>query len=160
MNERKPFTRLHHEVLVDNPWHRYCRDRYVQADGSEGVYYHIDMPGSCASIPVFADGSTVLVHVHRYLLGIDLWEFPIGGMSAGDDPLWVAQMELHEEAGLRARTWTPLGRFGTQSVLIEGLRYGGQFVQAWCEWLVLGLRSEDLCCEQDQRIAAFEVVGG
>ena len=111
MNERKPFTRLHHEVLVDNPWHRYCRDRYVQADGSEGVYYHIDMPGSCASIPVFADGSTVLVHVHRYLLGIDLWEFPIGGMSAGDDPLWVAQMELHEEAGLRARTWTPLGRF-------------------------------------------------
>ncbi len=111
MSAREPFTRLQHEVLVDNPWHRYCRDRYVQTDGSEGTYYFIDMPGSCAAIPVFADGSTVLVHVHRYVLGRDLWEFPIGGMRAGDEPLAVAQSELHEEAGLRARTWTELGRF-------------------------------------------------
>ena len=29
------------EVLVDNPWHRYCRDRYVQRDGSEGTYYYV-----------------------------------------------------------------------------------------------------------------------
>lgn len=111
MSARQPFSRLQHEVLVDNPWHRYCRDRYVHADGSEGVYYFIDMPGSCAVIPVFADGSTVLVHVHRYLLGRDLWEFPIGGMRPGDEPLAVAKMELHEEAGLRAGTWTSLGSF-------------------------------------------------
>jgi 8-oxo-dGTP pyrophosphatase MutT (NUDIX family) len=111
MSARPPFTRLSHEVVVDNPWHRYCRDRYVQADGSDGVYWHVDMPGSCASIPVFADGSTTLVRVHRYLLGTDLWEFPIGGMKPGDEPLQVARAELHEEAGLLAASWTPLGRF-------------------------------------------------
>ena len=109
--ERRPFQRLSREVLVDNPWHRYCRDRYVQSDGRDGVYYYVDMPGSCASIPVFADGSTVLVRVHRYLLGLDLWEFPIGGMQAGEDPLAIAKKELHEEAGLVADDWTPLGRF-------------------------------------------------
>jgi 8-oxo-dGDP phosphatase len=110
-SDRSPFTRLSFEVLVANPWHRYCRDRYVQTDGSEGTYYYIDMPGSCAAIPVFDDGSTALVRVHRYLLGLDLWEFPIGGMKVGDDPLAVAQKELHEEAGLLARRWTPLGQF-------------------------------------------------
>lgn len=111
MTSRRPFSRLAREVLVDNPWHRYCRDRYVQRDGSEGTYYYVDMPGSCAAIPIFADGSTVLVHVHRYLLGRDLWEFPIGGMRDGEDPLAVARKELHEEAGLVAAQWTSLGHF-------------------------------------------------
>ncbi len=106
-----PFSRLSREVLVDNPWHRYCRDRYVQNDGSEGTYYYVDMPGSCAVIPVFDDGTTVLVQVHRYLLGRDLFEFPIGGMRDGEQPLEVARKELHEEAGLVAGHWTPLGAF-------------------------------------------------
>ena len=106
-----PFTRLSRDVLVPNPWHRYCRDRYVQADGSEGTYFYVDMTGSCAAIPLFADGSTMLLRVYRYLLGRELWEFAIGGMQPGDDPLAVAQKELHEEAGLLAATWTPLGRF-------------------------------------------------
>ena len=111
MNERTPFTRLSREVLVQNEWHRYCRDRYVQTDGSEGTYFYVDMAGSCAAIPLFADGTTMLVRVHRYLFERELWEFPIGGMQPGEDPLAVAQKELHEEAGLRARDWTPLGRF-------------------------------------------------
>jgi len=96
---------------VQNPWHGYALDRYVLRDGSVGPYYYIDMPGSCASIPVFADGTTALLRVWRYLLGAELWEFPIGGMRAGEDPLAVAQKELHEEAGLLARDWTMLGRF-------------------------------------------------
>ena len=111
MTGRLPFSRLSHEVLVDNPWHRYCRDRYVQTDGSEGTYYYVDMPGSSAAIPWFDDGSTMLVNVHRYLLGRDLWEFPIGGMRVGEDALAVASKELREEAGLHAAAWTPLGRF-------------------------------------------------
>jgi ADP-ribose pyrophosphatase len=107
----EPFTRLSREVLVQNSWHRYCRDHYVQVDGSEGVYYYVDMPGSCAAIPVFDDGTVGLVRVHRYLLGRDLYEFPIGGMREGDDPLVVARHELREEAGLAASEWTALGSF-------------------------------------------------
>ena len=108
---RRPFQRLHREVLVQNQWHLYCKDRYTQADGSEGVYYYIDMPGSCGVIPLFDDGTTALVREYRYLLGGDYWEFPIGGMKADETPLQVAQKELHEEAGLIAKTWIPIGRF-------------------------------------------------
>lgn len=111
MSSDSPFRRLDREVLVDNAWHRYCRDRYVQRDGSDGTYYYIDMPGSSAAIPVFDDGTMVLIRVRRYLLGLDLWEFPIGGMKANQEPLEVAQAELREEAGLVAQQWTPLGQF-------------------------------------------------
>ncbi len=111
MSERTPFSRLSRRVVADNRWHRYCHDRYVQADGSDGDYFYVDMAGSCAVIPLFADGSTTLVHVRRYLLGVELWEFPIGGMRPGDAPLHVAGEELHEEAGLTAARWTELGRF-------------------------------------------------
>jgi ADP-ribose pyrophosphatase len=106
-----PFARLSRDVLVENRWHRYCRDRYVQRDGSEGDYYYIDMPGSCGAIPLFDDGTTLLVKVKRYLLGCELWEFPIGGMQIGDDPRAVAARELEEEAGWRARDFHYLGKF-------------------------------------------------
>ncbi|MCR9245369.1 MAG: NUDIX hydrolase [bacterium] len=107
----RPFERLGREVLVDNRWHRYCRDRYVQADGSEGEYFYVDMAGSCGTIPLFDDGTTLLLHVERYLLGQALWEFPIGGMRPGEEPLAVAQNELREEAGVRAGRWDGLGYF-------------------------------------------------
>ena len=48
-----PFRRLSREVLVDNPWHRYCVDRYTLTDGGVGRYYYVDMPGSCAIVPLF-----------------------------------------------------------------------------------------------------------
>ena len=99
------------EVLVANHWHRYCRDEFRLNDGSVGEYFHVDMPGACGIIPLFDDGSTVLVEVYRYLLDTHLFEFPIGGMQPGEDPLEVAKRELAEEAGLVARDWQLLGRF-------------------------------------------------
>lgn len=111
MSDVAPFTRLSRQVLVENAWHRYCRDRYVRRDGSTGDYFYVDMTGSTGIVPLFPDGSTVLLRVRRYLLDCTLWEFPIGGMQPGEDPLDVARHELEEEAGLRAERWDLLGRF-------------------------------------------------
>jgi len=107
----RPFQRLSREVLVDNPWHRYCLDRYVRRDGTEGRYYYIDMPGSVGIIPLYPDGSTVLLKQRRYLLDVELWEFPIGGLAEGADPLSTGRNELREEAGLEAGRWDRLGAF-------------------------------------------------
>ena len=105
------FERLSRRVLVENKWHRYCLDRYTQTDGSVGSYFYIDMYGACGIIPLYADGTTALVRVHRYLLGRDLWEFPIGGVDADETPQQAAAKELRQEAGLLADEWHELGKF-------------------------------------------------
>lgn len=106
-----PFTRLRSDVLVDNPWHRYRKDRYTRADGSEGDYFHVDIAGSAGCIPLLSDGRVVLARVRRYLVSATLLEFPIGGMKPGEDPVVVAQREAAEETGWRPRRMTPLARF-------------------------------------------------
>ena len=63
-----PFQRISREIRVDNAWHLYCRDRYTHTAGSTGTYYYVDHRAACAAIPLFADGSTVVLRVHRYLL--------------------------------------------------------------------------------------------
>ncbi len=142
------FRRIRREVLVDNPWHRYCKDAYTQRDGSEGVYYYVDMPGSCASIPVFEDGSTVLLRVYRYLLGGEFWEFPIGGMAVGEDPLDVAKKELLEEAGLIARDWVPLGRFAP---------YKGVSNEVCHYWLARDLQQKMQMLEPSEQISVHRM---
>jgi len=107
----EPFERQSREVLVENQWHRYCRDRYTQSDGSVGDYYYIDMYGACGIIPLFDDGTTAVVRVQRYLLGSALWEFPIGGMEDDETPQQAAAKELQQEAGLLAARWDDLGSF-------------------------------------------------
>jgi ADP-ribose pyrophosphatase len=79
--------------------------------GKQAGREYVEHPGAVMMIPLFDDGTTALVREYRYLLGGDYWEFPIGGMKAGETPLQVAQKELHEEAGLVAKTWIPIGRF-------------------------------------------------
>jgi ADP-ribose pyrophosphatase len=111
MEANPPFSRISRTVLVANRWHRYCLDRYLRRDSSEGLYYYVDMPGSVGIVPLFDDGSTLLIRQKRYLLGVDLYEFPIGGMKPHDEPLAVARHELREEAGLVAARYDHLGTF-------------------------------------------------
>ena len=79
------FERLASEVLVANPWHSYRHDAYTLADGRRGDYYYVDVPGSAGIVPLFDDGTTVLLEVYRYLLGTYLWELPIGGTRRGEE---------------------------------------------------------------------------
>ena len=110
-SSKPPFARLSREILVANAWHRYCRDEYVQTDGSTGEYFYIDMIGACAIVPQFANGDLLLIECERYLLGKTLWEFPIGGIEPGDSPLAAAQKELQQESGYTANDWVRLGGF-------------------------------------------------
>jgi 8-oxo-dGTP pyrophosphatase MutT (NUDIX family) len=142
------FTRLARQVLVENRWHRYCRDRYVRRDGSEGDYYYVDHPLSCGIVPLFDDGSVALLRARRYLLGTHLWEFPIGGAAPGADALAVAQRELHEEAGLRAERFDVLGRFAP---------YKGVANEVTCFFVARGLTDVGQQLEAEEDIAVHRL---
>lgn len=65
--------------------------------------------GAVAVLPVYPDGSALLVRQYRHAVGDWLLEVPAGRLEAGEDPQAAAARELEEETGVRASDWTPLG---------------------------------------------------
>ena len=90
---------------------RIREDEVIRPDGQPGHYSYVEYayPVACI-VALDGDQRIYLVRQWRYPWGCDSWEIP-GGSCGDDDPLTGAQRELREEAGLVARSWTPLGTF-------------------------------------------------
>lgn len=76
-----------------------------------GTPYHMELfehPGASAIVP-YSNGAVTLIRQYRYAAGGFIWEIPAGTLDAGEAPSACARRELLEEAGLRAKRWTPLG---------------------------------------------------
>lgn len=103
-------TRKDRELLVDGVLLKAYRDTVELPDGEESVREWIKHPGASAVVPLFADGTTILLRQFRYAPGRVFIEVPAGKIDkAGEDPAEVAVRELAEEAGYTAETLTPLG---------------------------------------------------
>ena len=50
-----------------------------------------------------------LLRQYRHAAGGWLWELPAGKLEPDEPPEQAARRELEEEAGIRAKHWTPLG---------------------------------------------------
>lgn len=103
-------TTLHSEQLVDGKLLKVYRDAVRLPDGEASVREWIDHPGAAAVVPLFDDGTTLLVRQYRYAIRRAVREVPAGKVDHdGEDPEAVAARELEEETGWRAERLTPLG---------------------------------------------------
>jgi 8-oxo-dGDP phosphatase len=117
-----PWRRTGSREVYANPWIRVREDAVVRPDGKPGIYGVVELRNlALGCVPLFADGTTVLVGQHRYTLGAYSWEIPEGGGDPTVDPLVEIQRELREETGLVARSWTPLGRVHTSNCVTDEL---------------------------------------
>jgi 8-oxo-dGTP pyrophosphatase MutT (NUDIX family) len=93
-------------------WMTLREDDIVRADGTPGHYGVLSKPDFALVIPRHDDGSFTLVEQFRYPVGERCLEFPQGADEHRPDidPLELAEKELAEETGLRAGTFTLLGR--------------------------------------------------
>jgi ADP-ribose pyrophosphatase len=104
-----PFTLLSSEEVGRSGAYVLRRDRVALPGGEERYYQVVDVPSAAFIVPLYEDGSTVLVRQWRQSWAETSWEVPAGTMEPGESPLDCARRELVEEAGLEARTWTDLG---------------------------------------------------
>lgn len=115
-----PWTTTASRLVYSNPWISVREDDVVRPDGSPGIYGVVSMRHlALGAVPLFADGTTVLVGQHRYAVDAWTWECPEGG---GDPALGVLPemaRELREETGLVAARWSPLGELLTSNSVCD-----------------------------------------
>jgi ADP-ribose pyrophosphatase len=98
------------EQLVDGVLLEVYRDTVTLPDGGESVREWIKHPGAAAVVPLFDDGSTVLVRQFRYPPQREFLEVPAGKLDVEGEALEaVARRELEEEIGYTAARLTRVG---------------------------------------------------
>lgn len=101
-----PWVRGRSRVAYDNPWIRVTEFEATAPTGAAATYGLVSYKNlAIAILPLFDDGTTVLVGQHRFPAMDYSWEIPEGGGPLGDDPLASAKRELAEETGLAAAEW-------------------------------------------------------
>jgi ADP-ribose pyrophosphatase len=86
-------------------------DEIALPQGGTAIREVVEHPGAVVVAAVNEAGEVYLVRQYRHAVRRDLLELPAGALEKGEEPLFAAQRELGEEAGLAASEWTALGCF-------------------------------------------------
>jgi 8-oxo-dGTP pyrophosphatase MutT (NUDIX family) len=87
----------------------------VRPDGRRGTYSTVLAPNAVGVVPIFEDGTILLVGQYRYSIARYSWEIPEGGGEPSEAPIQTARRELREETGYRAGKIRRLGLFHTSN---------------------------------------------
>lgn len=101
-----PWVRGAARPIYDNPWISVTEYAATAPTGNPATYGLVSYKNlAVAILPLFDDGTTILVGQHRFPAGDYSWEIPEGGGPLDRDPLESARRELAEETGLQAADW-------------------------------------------------------
>ncbi|MBX2822394.1 MAG: NUDIX hydrolase, partial [Rhodothermaceae bacterium] len=78
------------------------KDSVQLPDGNSTIREWIDHPGASAIIPLFEDGTTLLVEQYRYPVQRIMLEIPAGKRDGNEPFIETANRELDEETGWKA----------------------------------------------------------
>lgn len=126
-----PLKKVKENVVFENRWLRLYDDAIEHPDGSPGTYSWIernDGRGGTIAVPRLPDGRVLLINMHRYVPDRWSWEFPGGGIDAGETAEESALRELSEETGLQGTTTKIMGSFSSDSGFI-GVRHTAVLVE-------------------------------
>lgn len=108
----RPWRALEERPVYENPWIRVREFQAEAPTGARTIYGLVGFKNQAIGVlPLFPDGTTVLVGQHRFPFGDYSWEIPEGGAPVGSDPLEGARRELREETGLEAESFTQVLRY-------------------------------------------------
>lgn len=123
------WEKLSTEVINDNPWTSFLKDRFRLPNGKEGDYYYLHTDGCVLAIPVQDDGKIIMARQYRYLFDRESLEFPSGGVNKGGQTVDEAlEAELAEEAGVKAGHKELIHKFSSANGVYD------EYVHAYLVW--------------------------
>ena len=97
----------------------------TRPDGQPGLYGVVNFANlAMAILPVFDDGTIMMVGQHRFPQDRYSWEIPEGGGPLSEDPLASARRELKEETGLTAGNWQEILRMDLSNSVTDEAAIG------------------------------------
>ena len=107
MNEApNPWVTKSSNAIYENPWIKIIEHQVVNPAGNDGIYGVVHFKTKAiAIIPLDENNNTWLVGQYRFPLDSYEWEIVEGGCHEGSTPLETAAQELHEEVGLKAKSY-------------------------------------------------------
>lgn len=116
------WKKISSKVVYSNPWYSVRKDKVVKPNGEKGDYHVIVRPPAVFIVPLDEQGNVYLISMHRHTTQMYSIEIPAGG-SDGQRPLTAAKRELLEEAGMKAKKWTLLGKFQVLNGFTDEMGY-------------------------------------
>ena len=136
---------LHTETLYEGKVFSVRQDRICEPGGIEVTRDIVVHRGSVVLLPVFPDGSILLVHQYRHAVGASLWELVAGRVEPGESRPAAARRELIEETGYTA---------GRVKQILEIFPSPGFVTERMWVFAATGLRHGRAQPEEDERITA------
>ncbi len=93
---------LHTKTIFKGNVFSVRQDRIAEPGGIRVTRDIVVHRGSVVVLPVFPDGSILLVRQYRHAIGASLWELVAGRLEAGESRPAAARRELIEETGCTA----------------------------------------------------------
>jgi hypothetical protein len=123
-------------IVYRSPWMTVYEDQVRKTDGAIGMFDRISVQDSSIIVPIFKDGSILMVENYRHGARTNLLELPGGLINVNEEPLVAAKRELLEETGYESNTieyinWPNLEEFEytrirklTKELAIQEIRSG------------------------------------
>lgn len=111
-----PWLQKNNTTVYDNAWIKVEHHEVLNPNGGNGIYGKIHFKNiAIGVVPIFEDGTTVLVGQHRYPLDAYSWEIPEGGCPLNEKAEDAARRELLEETGLSCKKLIKIGGFAVSN---------------------------------------------
>lgn len=105
---------LSRQIVGVNKWTKFIRESFTAGENTISDYLIVERRPGLMIVPIIKEEDciyTYLVKQHRYPIGREVWQFPMGTLDEGSDPLIHAQKELMEETGLKADKLRLVGEY-------------------------------------------------
>ncbi len=117
------------------------KDKVQLPNGESSFREWIEHPGACAVVPVFDDGTIMLVKQFRYPVGQVFLEVPAGKIDPGEPPRQTAIRETEEETGVVPGSIAYAGHF------YPVIGYSDEIIHIYVAW---NLRSRENNRDRDE----------